>query len=65
MEINKFSIKNRSLKNVPNILYMATMGLNILYIKEKEICPTYISKINSNCEKEIILLMVSSEEKEG
>ena len=44
---------------------MATMGLNILYIKEKEICPTYISKINSNCEKEIILLMVSSEEKEG
>ena len=65
MEINKFSIKNRSLKNVPNILYMATMGLNILYIKEKEICPTYISKINSNYEKEIILLMVSSEEKEG
>ena len=53
------------MKNVPNVLYMATMGLNILYIKEKEICPTYISKINSNCEKEIILLMVSSEEKEG
>ena len=44
---------------------MATMGLNISYIKEKEICPTYVSKINSNCEKEIILLMVSSEEKEG
>ena len=53
------------MKNVPNVLYMATMGLNILYIKEKEICPTYISKINSNYEKEIILLMVSSEEKEG
>ena len=23
----------------------------ILYIKGKEICPAYISKINSNCEK--------------
>ena len=28
-----------------------TIALNILYIKEKEICPPYISKINSNCEK--------------
>ena len=32
-----------------------------MYIKEKEICPAYISKINSNCEKQIIL----NEEKEG
>ena len=24
---------------------------NILNIKEKEVCPAYISKINSNCEK--------------
>ena len=28
-----------------------TIALNILYIKEKEICPAYISKNNSNCEK--------------
>ena len=28
-----------------------TVALNILYIKEKEIYPAYISKINSNCEK--------------
>ena len=28
-----------------------TIALNILYIKEKEICSAYISKINSNCEK--------------
>ena len=42
-----------------------TIGLNILYIKEKEICPACISKINFNCEKEIILLMIPNEEKEG
>ena len=30
-----------------------------------EICPTFIFKINSNCEKEIILLMIPNEEKEG
>ena len=28
-----------------------TIVFNILFIKEKEICPTYISQINSNCEK--------------
>ena len=31
-----------------------TVSLNIVYIKEKEICPAYISKINSNCKKQII-----------
>ena len=36
----------------------------ILYIKEKEIYSAYFSKINSNCEKQIILLMISNEEKE-
>ena len=36
----------------------------ILYIKGKEICPAYISKINSNCEKKKILLMIPNEEKE-
>ena len=38
---------------------------NILFIKEKEICPACISKININCEKQIILLMIPNEEKEG
>ena len=28
-----------------------TVALNFLYIKEMEICPAYISKINSDCEK--------------
>ena len=40
-----------------------TIALNILYIKEKEICPAFISKINSNCEKKIILLMIPNKEK--
>ena len=30
-----------------------------------KICPTYISKIHSNCEKRIILLMIPNEEKPG
>ena len=42
-----------------------TVALNILYTKEKEICPAYISKITSNCENKIILLMIPNEQKEG
>ena len=41
-----------------------TIALNILYIKEKEICPAYISKIDSNCEKQIILLMIPNKQNE-
>ena len=41
-----------------------TIVLNILCIKEKGICQTYISKIYSNSEKQIILLMIPNEEKE-
>ena len=29
----------------------STIALNILYTEEKDICPAYISKINSTCEK--------------
>ena len=36
-----------------------------MYIKEKEICPVYISKHNSTREKQIIPLMIPNEEKEG
>ena len=41
------------------------IALNILYINEKEICPAYISKINSTCEKQIIILKIPNKEKEG
>ena len=37
----------------------STIVFNILYIKEEEIYPAYISKQNSTCEKQIILLMIS------
>ena len=36
-----------------------------MYIKGKEILPAYISKHNSTREKQIILLMIPNEEKEG
>ena len=36
-----------------------------MYVKETEICPAYISKINSNCEKQMIPLMIQNKEKEG
>ena len=42
-----------------------TSAINILYIKEKEIFPADISKINLNCEKQITLLMIPNREKEG
>ena len=40
-----------------------TIALNILYVKEKEILPAYVSKHNSTREKQIILLMSPNEEK--
>ena len=39
------------------------MALNILYIKQKEICLAYVSKRNSNCEKQIIWFIIPNEEK--
>ena len=36
-----------------------------MYIKEKEIYSAYIAKHNSTREKQIILLMIPNEEKEG
>ena len=36
-----------------------------MYIKEIEIYPAYISKTNSNCEKQDILSMIPNKEKEG
>ena len=45
--------------------YSQTIALIILYTKEREICPAYVSKINSDCEKQIILLIIPNIEKEG
>ena len=63
MQRNKLSIKNRWLENFEK--NNLTIALNILYIEEKEISPVFISKINSNSQKQIILLMIPNEEKEG
>ena len=38
-----------------------TITLNALYIKERDMHPAYITKINSNCEKQIIFLMIPNE----
>ena len=42
-----------------------TIALTVLYFKEKEACSAYISKINANCERQTIILMIPNEEKEG
>ena len=40
-----------------------TMALNVFYAKKEKIHPAYVLKHNSNCEKQVILLMISNEEK--
>ena len=35
-----------------------------MYIKEKALCPAFISKINSNCEKKLIVLTISNYKEE-
>ena len=39
-----------------------TTALNILYAKNEKIYPAYISKYNSNSEKQVTLLMISNRE---
>ena len=39
-----------------------TIALNVLYAKKKK-SPPYVSKYNSNVEKQVILLMILNEEK--
>ena len=51
----------KTFKNKKNL----TITLNILYTKEKETFPAYTSKINSNCEKQIILLVIPNKGKVG
>ena len=42
-----------------------TIALDILYIKDKEICSAYISEHNSTHEEQIMLLIIPNEQKEG
>ena len=37
------------------------IALNVLYAKKENIYPTYVSKQNSNREKQVILLMILNE----
>ena len=39
-----------------------TIALNVLYAKKQKIYPAYVSKHNSNREKQFILLMISNGE---
>ena len=41
-----------------------TIALIILYTKEKEICPAYISKTDLNSKSQIVLLMIPNKKKE-
>ena len=40
-----------------------TIALNVLYAKKEKIYPAYVSKHNSNHEKQVILLMIPNREK--
>ena len=40
-----------------------TIALNVLYSKKEDVYPAYVSKHNSNREKQVILLMIPNEEK--
>ena len=40
-----------------------TIALNVLYAKKEKIYPAYVSKHNSNREKQVIFLMIRNEEK--
>ena len=35
-----------------------TIALNVLHLKKEKIYPPYVSKNNSNCEKQVILSMI-------
>ena len=34
-------------------------------LKKKKVYPVYVSKNNSNCEKQVIILMISNEKNNG
>ena len=59
--MNKFSITKRWLEKFEK--NNAKIPLNLLYAKKEKIYPAYVSKYNSNREKQVILLMISNREK--
>ena len=38
------------------------IALNVLYVKNKKICPAFVSKDNLNREKQVIFLMIPNRE---
>ena len=40
-----------------------TIVLNVLYTKKEKIYPAFVSKHNSNHEKQVIILIISNEKK--
>ena len=42
--------------------YNSTIACNVLYAKKEKIYPAYVSKHNSDCEKQVILLVTPNEE---
>ena len=40
----------------------ATIAISVLHAKKEKIYPAYVSKHNSNREKQVIFLMISNEE---
>ena len=41
-----------------------TTAYDVLHAKKKKKYPAYVSKHNSNCEKQVIFLMISNREKQ-
>ena len=42
-----------------------TIALNVLHVKKEKTCPAYVSKHNSNRDKQVILLMIPNGEERG
>ena len=67
--IKKYNWKGRHLpseKNDWKKFYKnnVTIALNVLYAKKEKIYPAYVSKHNTNREKQVFLLMISNREKQ-
>ena len=59
-ERKKFSIKKDDWKNFQK--NNVTIAFNVLYAEKEKIYSAYISKNNSNCEKQVIILMITNGE---
>ena len=43
--------------------HKVAIALNLSYVKKEKIYPDYVLTYNSNCKKQVILLMISNEKK--